>query len=301
MNHQIALAWSYKWKCSQCNVIKITFCPFRKVFAHKRCPSTHWHSELISIPPFLCRRVSAFHIPVVFIGANSLGWDVSVFFFLHVCTSPWFVDLDFAVFTFKTFGWNIIHLLNRCPFFVISGKRKLNYLSCCLSWEQCQPFHPGWVTVKVLPTKSWLHSSLSCGRMAIQVDKFDFESLPQQNPDTSQFTNHKQLEEERQHAQGCQINSKLGICWTIISFLWPEGDVRVTSTALSLSPTGCTVDMTCICPFFFFYSNKTNYECFSLRYCCDITQISYTRHLDDTSGDPLASRELALTDAESIW
>ncbi|XP_075867291.1 trafficking protein particle complex subunit 9 isoform X1 [Nelusetta ayraudi] len=61
-----------------------------------------------------------------------------------------------------------------------------------------------------------LHAS-ECQRMAIQVDKFDFESLPQQNPDTSQFTNHKQLEEERQHAQGCQINSKLGICWTIPS------------------------------------------------------------------------------------
>lgn len=101
-----------------------------------------------------------------------------------------------------------------------------------------------WVTFKVLHAKSWLHSSLSFRRMAIQVDKFDFESLPQQNPDTSQFTNHKQLEEERQHAQGCQINSKLGICWTIISFLWPAQDFRVTSTTLSCSPTGCTADIT---------------------------------------------------------
>lgn len=56
--------------------------------------------------------------------------------------------------------------------------------------------------------------------MAIQVDKFDFESLPQLNQETVQFTNPKQLEEERQHAQGCQINSKLGICWSIISFQW---------------------------------------------------------------------------------
>lgn len=54
--------------------------------------------------------------------------------------------------------------------------------------------------------------------MAIQVDKFDFESLPQPRQEAVHFTNSKQLEEERQHAQGCQINSKLGICWSIISF-----------------------------------------------------------------------------------
>uniref|UniRef100_A0A8C4GZH5 Trafficking protein particle complex subunit 9 n=1 Tax=Dicentrarchus labrax TaxID=13489 RepID=A0A8C4GZH5_DICLA len=58
-----------------------------------------------------------------------------------------------------------------------------------------------------------LHAS-ECQRMAIQVDKFDFESLPQPDQETARFTNPKQLEEERQHAQGCQINSKLGICWT---------------------------------------------------------------------------------------
>lgn len=61
---------------------------------------------------------------------------------------------------------------------------------------------------------------ISCCRMAIQVDKFDFESLPQPDQETARFTNPKQLEEERQHAQGCQINSKLGICWSIISFQW---------------------------------------------------------------------------------
>lgn len=55
-------------------------------------------------------------------------------------------------------------------------------------------------------------------RMAIQVDKFDFESLPQPKEETVPYTNPKQLEEHRQHAQGCQINSKLGICWNIISF-----------------------------------------------------------------------------------
>ncbi|XP_038580658.1 trafficking protein particle complex subunit 9 isoform X1 [Micropterus salmoides] len=61
-----------------------------------------------------------------------------------------------------------------------------------------------------------LHAS-ECQRMAIQVDKFDFESLPQPDQQTAHFTNPKQLEEERQHAQGCQINSKLGICWSIPS------------------------------------------------------------------------------------
>uniref|UniRef100_A0A3B4GJC9 Trafficking protein particle complex 9 n=1 Tax=Pundamilia nyererei TaxID=303518 RepID=A0A3B4GJC9_9CICH len=64
-----------------------------------------------------------------------------------------------------------------------------------------------------------LHAS-ECQRMAIQVDKFDFESLPQPDQESIRFSNPKQLEEERQHAQGCQINSKLGICWSIISFQW---------------------------------------------------------------------------------
>uniref|UniRef100_A0A8C9XJA5 Trafficking protein particle complex subunit 9 n=1 Tax=Sander lucioperca TaxID=283035 RepID=A0A8C9XJA5_SANLU len=68
-----------------------------------------------------------------------------------------------------------------------------------------------------------LHAS-ECQRMAIQVDKFDFESLPQPDQETARFTNPKQLEEERQHAQGCQINSKLGICWSIISFQTNENE-----------------------------------------------------------------------------
>ncbi|KAM9306216.1 trafficking protein particle complex subunit 9 isoform 2-T3 [Pholidichthys leucotaenia] len=61
-----------------------------------------------------------------------------------------------------------------------------------------------------------LHAS-ECQRMAIQVDKFDFENLPQPNQETVHFSNPKQLEEERQLAQGCQINSKLGIHWSIPS------------------------------------------------------------------------------------
>ncbi|KAM6899295.1 trafficking protein particle complex subunit 9 isoform 5-T5 [Xenentodon cancila] len=58
-----------------------------------------------------------------------------------------------------------------------------------------------------------LHAS-ECQRMAIQVDKFDFESLPQLDQETTRFSSPKQLEEERHHAQGCQINSKLDICWS---------------------------------------------------------------------------------------
>ncbi|XP_061111345.1 trafficking protein particle complex subunit 9 isoform X2 [Conger conger] len=61
-----------------------------------------------------------------------------------------------------------------------------------------------------------LHGS-ECQRMAIQVDKFDFENIPEPDEERVRFTNPKQLEEERQQAQGCEINSKLGICWQIPS------------------------------------------------------------------------------------
>lgn len=54
--------------------------------------------------------------------------------------------------------------------------------------------------------------------MAIQVDKFNFESFPESPTDGAQLANAKQLEEERQQARGLEINSKLDICWKIISF-----------------------------------------------------------------------------------
>ncbi|CAL8362995.1 unnamed protein product [Arctogadus glacialis] len=66
-----------------------------------------------------------------------------------------------------------------------------------------------------------LHAS-ECQRMAIQVERIDFESLPQREPDPQCYASAKQLEEERLRAQGCQINSKLGLCWTIISFHRPR-------------------------------------------------------------------------------
>uniref|UniRef100_A0A8C2TGI0 Trafficking protein particle complex subunit 9 n=1 Tax=Coturnix japonica TaxID=93934 RepID=A0A8C2TGI0_COTJA len=62
-----------------------------------------------------------------------------------------------------------------------------------------------------------LHAG-ECQRMAIQVDKFNFESFPESPADGTQYANAKQLEEERQQAKGLEINSKLDICWKIISF-----------------------------------------------------------------------------------
>ncbi|XP_035753808.1 trafficking protein particle complex subunit 9-like, partial [Egretta garzetta] len=70
-----------------------------------------------------------------------------------------------------------------------------------------------------------LHAG-ECQRMAIQVDKFNFESFPESPTDGTQFANAKQLEEERQQAKGLEINSKLDICWKIPS-LKREGEASV--------------------------------------------------------------------------
>ncbi|XP_040441640.1 trafficking protein particle complex subunit 9 isoform X3 [Falco naumanni] len=70
-----------------------------------------------------------------------------------------------------------------------------------------------------------LHAG-ECQRMAIQVDKFSFESFPESPTDGTQFANAKQLEEERQQAKGLEINSKLDICWKIPS-LKREGEASV--------------------------------------------------------------------------
>nr|XP_039320388.1 trafficking protein particle complex subunit 9 isoform X5 [Saimiri boliviensis boliviensis] len=61
-----------------------------------------------------------------------------------------------------------------------------------------------------------LHAG-ECQRMAIQVDKFNFESFPESPGEKGQFANPKQLEEERREARGLEIHSKLGICWRIPS------------------------------------------------------------------------------------
>ncbi|XP_078209232.1 trafficking protein particle complex subunit 9 isoform X12 [Callithrix jacchus] len=60
-------------------------------------------------------------------------------------------------------------------------------------------------------------STLPASRMAIQVDKFNFESFPESPGEKGQFANPKQLEEERREARGLEIHSKLGIRWRIPS------------------------------------------------------------------------------------
>ncbi|KAM6215248.1 trafficking protein particle complex subunit 9 isoform 5-T5 [Rhynchocyon petersi] len=61
-----------------------------------------------------------------------------------------------------------------------------------------------------------LHAG-ECQRMAMQVDKFNFESLPESPREKGQFANPKQLEEERQEVRGLEIHKKLDIHWTIPS------------------------------------------------------------------------------------
>uniref|UniRef100_A0A673FI71 Trafficking protein particle complex subunit 9-like n=1 Tax=Sinocyclocheilus rhinocerous TaxID=307959 RepID=A0A673FI71_9TELE len=62
-----------------------------------------------------------------------------------------------------------------------------------------------------------LHAS-ECQRMAIQVDKFDFDSMPVTDHDALRQATVRQQEEKRQQVHGGLINSTLDIHWTIISF-----------------------------------------------------------------------------------
>lgn len=64
--------------------------------------------------------------------------------------------------------------------------------------------------------------------MAIQVDKFNFESIPESPGEKGHFANLKQLEEERQEARGLEISSKLDIRWRILSFSVPRGTPTLT-------------------------------------------------------------------------
>ncbi|XP_047402045.1 trafficking protein particle complex subunit 9 isoform X3 [Sciurus carolinensis] len=70
-----------------------------------------------------------------------------------------------------------------------------------------------------------LHAG-ECQRMAIQVDKFNFESVPESPGEKGQFANPKQLEEERQEARGLEVNSRLDIRWRIPS-LTRSGEASV--------------------------------------------------------------------------
>ncbi|KAM9415558.1 trafficking protein particle complex subunit 9-like isoform 3-T6 [Salvelinus alpinus] len=69
-------------------------------------------------------------------------------------------------------------------------------------------------------------STLPATRMAIQVAKFDFHTLPQPDQEAVRYTNPKLLEEERLHAQASMINSTLGITWNIPS-LRRQGEASV--------------------------------------------------------------------------
>ncbi|KAM4864994.1 trafficking protein particle complex subunit 9 [Thomomys bottae] len=61
-----------------------------------------------------------------------------------------------------------------------------------------------------------LHAS-ECQRMAIQVGKFNFESVAESPGEKGHFADPKQLEEEKQEARSLEINSKLDIRWRIPS------------------------------------------------------------------------------------
>ncbi|XP_058300519.1 trafficking protein particle complex subunit 9 isoform X3 [Hylobates moloch] len=68
------------------------------------------------------------------------------------------------------------------------------------------------LTVSTRSSEALILHAGECQRMAIQVDKFNFESFPESPGEKGQFANPKQLEEERQEARGLEIHSKLGIC-----------------------------------------------------------------------------------------
>ncbi|KAM8966802.1 trafficking protein particle complex subunit 9 [Pelodytes ibericus] len=70
-----------------------------------------------------------------------------------------------------------------------------------------------------------LHAG-ECQRMAIQVDKFHFDTICDLSEEKLQFANQKEIEEERQQAKSLEINSKLDIRWRIPS-LKREGDAGV--------------------------------------------------------------------------
>uniref|UniRef100_UPI00398F35D6 trafficking protein particle complex subunit 9 isoform X1 n=1 Tax=Pristiophorus japonicus TaxID=55135 RepID=UPI00398F35D6 len=72
-----------------------------------------------------------------------------------------------------------------------------------------------------------LHAG-ECQRLAIQVNKFNFETLPASSKICEMLCaeNLKQVEEERSHAQAVEINNRLNIHWKIPS-LNREGEASV--------------------------------------------------------------------------
>ncbi|XP_062874344.1 trafficking protein particle complex subunit 9 [Trichomycterus rosablanca] len=78
-----------------------------------------------------------------------------------------------------------------------------------------------------------LHSS-ECQRMAIQVDKFDFESLPAVSHDAMRQSGvYQREEEEKQQVQGGYINNTLQLRWNIPS-LKRQGEASVEGVLTQL-------------------------------------------------------------------
>lgn len=91
-----------------------------------------------------------------------------------------------------------------------------------------------------------LVNSLLCfppRRMAIQVDKFNFESFPEPPGEEGRFANPKQLEEEWQEARGLEINSKLGVRWRIISFPGPVAPMPPRGLLTPGDPGGAAAEV----------------------------------------------------------
>ncbi|KAK3558871.1 hypothetical protein QTP86_032186, partial [Hemibagrus guttatus] len=88
-----------------------------------------------------------------------------------------------------------------------------------------------------------LHSS-ECQRMAIQVDKFDFESLPLPSHDAVHQSSVYEREEEKQQVQGGHINSTLQLRWTIISFT----NMTLTLVSVCVVCNGVFLNCACVYP-----------------------------------------------------
>ncbi|KAL4671246.1 hypothetical protein H8959_003955, partial [Pygathrix nigripes] len=63
------------------------------------------------------------------------------------------------------------------------------------------------LTISTRSSEALILHAGECQRMAIQVDKFNFESFPESPGEKGQFANPKQLEEERREARGLEIHT----------------------------------------------------------------------------------------------
>uniref|UniRef100_A0A673FRT4 Trafficking protein particle complex subunit 9-like n=1 Tax=Sinocyclocheilus rhinocerous TaxID=307959 RepID=A0A673FRT4_9TELE len=111
-----------------------------------------------------------------------------------------------------------------------------------------------------------LHAS-ECQRMAIQVDKFDFDSMPVTDHDALRQATVRQQEEKRQQVHGGLINSTLDIHWTIISFTKRHGEASVEGVLnqlilehLQLAPLQWGNVLSEISPYWYYQNGVQNYD-----------------------------------------